>query len=1063
MRSCKLKYVLVQKDMMVKFKDSLSTWLEFNIECNIPELDIDLVKIWWKLTNVNSLASDVVDTKSITYNKRVDLTEDSLGSTEQLKINSREYADCWTQGFMAYILHTSGTTGTPKVVRVPHQCIVPNIEHLRSIFEISPDDLIFMASPLTFDPSIVEMFVALSSGATLLIVPPVIKMMPERLAKVLFNHHKVTVIQATPTLMKRFGSELLSTVVLSANTSLRVLALGGESFPSLPVMKSWRGEGNKTHIYNLYGITEVSSWASYYKVPEEVLGSDTRLEEPVPLGFPLLGTVLEVRNDSGQVIQEGVGQVFIGGRERVCLLHDETTVCQGTMRASGDWVTLKDGYMYYLGRKDDQIKRHGKRVNLGSVQQAAERLKQVEACAVTSCEQDKMVLFIVPRHMSEQSKESAANFHTEILLALGKILPSYAIPDGVVHIDSLPFTAHGKVNITALIEIYHEEKEGRKSSCVLWRKEDLWEGICHLWKTVLNLPENRPVLSDSSMFLYSGGDSLKALKFAEEIETLIGQSVSGLLEVILNNSIQDIYNHITNIIFSDKTKDSEEFVDEKSRMKRKVWNSETEGSHSKVLKQQRTAASTFGQNSISNITAISRGSQILKQNLEVSCEYYTNIPNNIQEDVSLTEQSSDGKLPDFKSNRERNRTESTSFSERTSEFMIVKSSLIEENTLVTQESLEKGVKQPSHSSGRFFPGESPVNCRTVSLQMRWKSDTGKCVDASPLLVISGSSGSDATVYIGSHSHRMQAIEVFSGRLKWETLLGDRIESSACISRCGNFIVVGCYDGSVYVLRSDDGKTYWMFCTGNSVKSSPIVDPDHGLIYVGSHDEHIYALDIFRKECVWKLHCGGGAVFSSACLNKSPRLLYVATLGNSLLAINPDTGNIMWKHSCGKPLFSSPQCTAMSVFIGCVDGNLYCFNHQGHQIWQFLTDGPIFSSPCISSFSESDQMVICGSHDSFVYCLNEDGDLVWKFKASKQVYSIPFVYSDYGLNTEKLVAVTSTDGKIWILGAATGKLVAAYSLPGDVYSSPVLWRKTLIVGCRNNYVYCLEISTTEENS
>uniref|UniRef100_A0A4W3IKN1 Aminoadipate-semialdehyde dehydrogenase n=1 Tax=Callorhinchus milii TaxID=7868 RepID=A0A4W3IKN1_CALMI len=959
MRSCKLKYVLVQKDMMV----------------------------------VSYRASN--EQRQIIFIKEKMLSMLFLGSTEQLKINSREYADCWTQGFMAYILHTSGTTGTPKVVRVPHQCIVPNIEHLRSIFEISPDDLIFMASPLTFDPSIVEMFVALSSGATLLIVPPVIKMMPERLAKVLFNHHKVTVIQATPTLMKRFGSELLSTVVLSANTSLRVLALGGESFPSLPVMKSWRGEGNKTHIYNLYGITEVSSWASYYKVPEEVLGSDTRLEEPVPLGFPLLGTVLEVRNDSGQVIQEGVGQVFIGGRERVCLLHDETTVCQGTMRASGDWVTLKDGYMYYLGRKDDQIKRHGKRVNLGSVQQAAERLKQVEACAVTSCEQDKMVLFIVPRHMSEQSKESAANFHTEILLALGKILPSYAIPDGVVHIDSLPFTAHGKVNITALIEIYHEEKEGRKSSCVLWRKEDLWEGICHLWKTVLNLPENRPVLSDSSMFLYSGGDSLKALKFAEEIETLIGQSVSGLLEVILNNSIQDIYNHITNIIFSDKTKDSEEFVDEKSRMKRKVWNSETEGSHSKVLKQ--------------------------------------------------------------------NRTESTSFSERTSEFMIVKSSLIEENTLVTQESLEKGVKQPSHSSGRFFPGESPVNCRTVSLQMRWKSDTGKCVDASPLLVISGSSGSDATVYIGSHSHRMQAIEVFSGRLKWETLLGDRIESSACISRCGNFIVVGCYDGSVYVLRSDDGKTYWMFCTGNSVKSSPIVDPDHGLIYVGSHDEHIYALDIFRKECVWKLHCGGGAVFSSACLNKSPRLLYVATLGNSLLAINPDTGNIMWKHSCGKPLFSSPQCTAMSVFIGCVDGNLYCFNHQGHQIWQFLTDGPIFSSPCISSFSESDQMVICGSHDSFVYCLNEDGDLVWKFKASKQVYSIPFVYSDYGLNTEKLVAVTSTDGKIWILGAATGKLVAAYSLPGDVYSSPVLWRKTLIVGCRNNYVYCLEISTTEENS
>ena len=79
--------------------------------------------------------------------------------------------------------------------------------------------------------------------------------------------------QATPTLLRRFGSELIKSTVLSAHTSLRVLALGGEAFPSLTILKSWRGKGNRTQIFNIYGITEVSSWATFYRIPEEILNS----------------------------------------------------------------------------------------------------------------------------------------------------------------------------------------------------------------------------------------------------------------------------------------------------------------------------------------------------------------------------------------------------------------------------------------------------------------------------------------------------------------------------------------------------------------------------------------------------------------------------------------------------------------------------------------------------------------------------------------------------------------------------------------------------------------------
>ena len=66
---------------------------------------------------------------------------------------------------------------------------------LRVLFEITHEDVLFLASPLTFDPSVVEIFAALSSGASLLIVPTSVKMVPSKLAAVLFSHHRVTILQ----------------------------------------------------------------------------------------------------------------------------------------------------------------------------------------------------------------------------------------------------------------------------------------------------------------------------------------------------------------------------------------------------------------------------------------------------------------------------------------------------------------------------------------------------------------------------------------------------------------------------------------------------------------------------------------------------------------------------------------------------------------------------------------------------------------------------------------------------------------------------------------------------
>ncbi|XP_070361907.1 beta-alanine-activating enzyme isoform X4 [Equus asinus] len=670
------------------------------------------------------------------------------------------------------------------------------------------------------------------------------------------------------------------------------------------------------------------------------------------------------------------------------------------MRATGDFVTVKDGEIFFLGRKDSQIKRHGKRLNIELVQQVAEGLQEVESCAVTWYNQEKLILFMV-------SKNDLVKDY--IFEELQKHLPSHAIPDELVLIDSLPFTSHGKIDVSELNKIYLNYIN-LKSECKLNGKEELWEKLQHLWKSILSLSEDPLRIPDESLFLNSGGDSLKSIRLLNEIEKLVGTSVPGLLEIILNSSILEIYNHIVQTVFPD-----EDLTFSKNYATKRKFSDINQETSGKSLHQNSVMPLNCDKK-INAFIALSRGGQILSVNTTRPLTKLGHCPSACSSD------------------------------------------LISQTNTQNVESLNPPAlsgksKDPSCVAEFFSEEGTPViEAEKMELCVRWMSDTGKCVDASPLVVIPAVDKSSATVYIGSHSHRMMAVDLYSGKVKWEQILGDRVESSACVSKCGNFIVVGCYNGLVYVLKSSSGEKYWTFTTEDAVKSSATMDPTTGLLYIGSHDQHAYALDIYKKKCVWKLKCGG-TVFSSPCLSLTPHHLYFATLGGLLLAVNPATGNRIWKHSCGKPLFSSPRCCLQYICIGCVDGNLLCFTHFGEQVWQFCTSEPIFSSPCTSA---SEQEIFFGSHDCFIYCCNTKGHLQWKFETTSRVYSTPFNFHNYNRSDEMLLAAASTDGKLWILESKSGQLQSVYRLPGEVFSSPVVWESMLIIGCRNNYVYCLDL-------
>ncbi|CDQ73962.1 unnamed protein product [Oncorhynchus mykiss] len=961
MKQCGLKYCVLQSDLLQQFQMAFS---------NLMSIEVCAV---WSAHNLTLVLVQHRPTAARKEEPNADL------------FTPAAVPESASQGALAYILHTSGTTGLPKTVRVPHKCIVPNILHLRSLFQMTPDDVVFLASPLTFDPSVVEIFLALSSGARLLIVPTVIKRMPNRLAHVLFKKHKATVLQVTPTLLGRFGRRVLQEEVLSAGSSLRVLALGGEACPSLALLRSWRQQGNCTHIYNIYGITEVSCWACCYHLPESLLQSTDMAESSVPLGPPLMETTVELRDEDGCVITQGEGQVFIGGMDRVCLLDDEVTVAPGTMRSTGDWVQIRDTHLYFLGRRDRLVKRHGQRLHLDTLQQVVMSLPQVEACAVGLYEGSRLVAFVVAcstsgeqktthssspvEHQVEHLEETAPStrgLQKAILHRLSQVLPSHSVPDTLVLVPALPLSSHGKVSMGELMKIYQRQRAGSESHSALGDMETLRERLQSLWRETLGLTEDEAIQEDSN-FLLSGGDSLQALRLCDDITTAVGVTSSGLLEVILDGSFSEILRHTSHPVSMKRPADPVSSAQPKRQHTDPYSKTAAEWPLGVVVPSLKKAV---------RCTVVRRAGEAVETN-----------------DPSAS-----------------------------------------------------SVTPPSREAGG------------LGLVVSWESDTGRCVDASPVLLVQrgadgSSGGTRATVFIGSHSHRMQALDLTTGGLLWERVLGDRIESSSAVSRCGRLVVVGCYDGGVYFLCVESGETQWVFETGDAVKSCPTVDPLTGLVMVGSHDGHVYALDPQVRQCVWKLHCGCGAVFSSPCLHPSLRQLYVATLGGHLLCLNPDTGAVLWTYSRKTPFFSSPSCSSGHIIIGSVDRNICCFSHTGEMVWQYVTNGPVFSSPCITP---DKQRVVCGSHDGCVYCLNcTDGSLVWRYQTPSRVYSSPCVFEGSAWGKEgTLVGLASTDGTLCILDGEDGTLRASLSLLGELFSSPVVWERSLVVGCRNDFVYCV---------
>uniref|UniRef100_UPI00358DE405 beta-alanine-activating enzyme isoform X2 n=1 Tax=Myxine glutinosa TaxID=7769 RepID=UPI00358DE405 len=1023
-----------------------------------------------------------------------------------------------TRGALAYVLHTSGTTGVPKIVRVPHCCIVPNIIHLKSLFGVSSQDVVFMAAPLTFDPSIVEMFVALSSGASLIVVHPQVKMNPQRLADVMIKENKVTVLQATPTLMQQFGSQILRSVVLAEDSSLRVLALGGEPFPPLDVLRSWRSLSNGTRIFNLYGVTEVSSWASCWEVPPQVFTDSA--DVAIHLGSPLLGTNMEVRGLSGEPIVDGEGQLFIGGQQRVCFLGDEVEVAMGTMRPSGDYVHVSGGLKYFfVGRQDGQRKRRGKRLELGSVERAAVGVPGVEASAAVMLEDQRLGLCVVPenRRHREHDGEQSDFLEERIFRHLQELLPRHAVPDFIIFIDRLPATQHGKISMDELVSLC-----GRVESRGVTRqgRRELQPLLCSSWQKALPgvVPKDAP--QPASRFLDCGGDSLRAVQFAADLEVQLEQSFPDVLQLILSNTFDEICRYCQQVLDL-KTTDvhgNRGTFESGDQLDGEILKADSSAGSAEAIVQvaaimEGSSERPFSFEESSEVPGSTVGISKLLDSLEGEIQD-VDVPEshkiNLQTKRKFKDRNKQGKrqrqeVVNMKHQKDNNIptdisteiivSESMHFVTPTTEAVVAVSRVNRATVIhgVNLETLFHNCEDDLVIATRKLEGSDQKEVQMVDpveIEMSevWHFDTNRCVDASPLILVSRGK---AVLILGSHSHWLFCLDLHTGQQIWRAKLGGRVESSACVTTSGKHVSVGCYDGGVYVLCLSTGTVCWVFRTGDSVKSSPVLDPVSGWLLVGSHDKHVYALDTQAHRCAWSLPAGS-SVFSSPCVGDSPYQAYVGTLSGLLLSLDPVSGRVVWSHDCGKPLFSSPSCALGLVCVGCVDGSLLAVNTSGEELWRFYSSKPFFSSPCLLPDMTSDPnlnlSVLCGCHDGYLYLLSGDGQLLWSRWLGSAVYSSPCarwlgndakptagqsetleVVSEATVSTkpmDKKIArgtptgvtgwrfvTATTEGVVYILDGE-GKVLSHYALPGELFSSPILHGDLILVGCRDDNIYCL---------
>ncbi|MGW4640522.1 amino acid adenylation domain-containing protein [Sphaerisporangium sp. NPDC004334] len=400
----------------------------------------------------------------------------------------------------AYVLYTSGSTGAPKAVAVGHRALDVRVGWMTRAYELGPGDRVVQFSSLGFDTHAEEVWPALATGATLVLLPDG----PESLPDVLARDPEISVLDLPTSYWHRLV-EVLEEIRWPSR--LRLVILGGEQVAA-PAAGAWLSRfGDAVRLVNTYGPTEatiIATWA-------ELRDGDHR----PPIGRPLSGTRVHVVADDLSLVPTGVpGELCVGGDgladgylglpelTRARFVPDPYGPPGARLYRTGDRARWRrDGTLEFLGRLDDQVKVRGHRVEPGEVEARLLLHPGVSQAAVVARD-DTLVAYVVGSAAPDEVRAHAA-----------RALPGHLVPGVVVPLDRLPLTPGGKVDARAL-----PAPRFQRDPAVAFvpPRTDAEHLVTAIWAEVLGLDEVGAV----DDFFAIGGHSLHAVRVMSRIRSI---------------------------------------------------------------------------------------------------------------------------------------------------------------------------------------------------------------------------------------------------------------------------------------------------------------------------------------------------------------------------------------------------------------------------------------------------------------------------------------------------------------------------------------------------------------
>jgi amino acid adenylation domain-containing protein len=415
----------------------------------------------------------------------------------------------------AYVMYTSGSTGQPKGVMIPHRGVVRLVSQCDFV-DLGPDEVVLHLAPLSFDASTFEIWGALLNGGRLAIVPALHASLAE-IAEAIAAYGATTLWLTTGlfNLMVDHRPDGLK--------PLRQLVIGGDAL-SPPHVEKALAALPECRIVNGYGPTENTTFTCCYTIRPECLHRGT-----IPIGSPIRGTTVQVLDEAMNPVADGEeGELYAGGAgvAHGYLNRPDLTAERfvpdpydpnARLYRTGDRVRrAADGNLEFLGRLDRQVKINGKRVELDGIEVALRRVPTVRDAAVIAAGEPggrrAVVAFVTPA-------EGRAPTPAALRDALRADLPDYVIPAEFTILDALPLTPTGKVDRGQLARTHAAQRPAPRPSP---SADGTLGRLMQICGTILGL---EPVGAEDNFFDL-GGTSLQLLEMHAEIASVFGSSIS---------------------------------------------------------------------------------------------------------------------------------------------------------------------------------------------------------------------------------------------------------------------------------------------------------------------------------------------------------------------------------------------------------------------------------------------------------------------------------------------------------------------------------------------------------